>query len=245
MAMPPTSGELRGRRALVTGGSRGIGYAIAALLRDCGARVTVTGALSERRAPDDCAYEQVDFADVAATRAFAERHRDAGDVDILVNNAGINVVAPFAEISDDDFDTIHLVNLRAPMVLCRAVLPAMRERSWGRIVNLTSIFGVVSKTGRASYSSSKFGLAGMTAALAVEVAGDGVLANCVAPGFVDTELTRRVLGDAGVAEMIRSVPAGRLAQPEEIAHAVQFLASPRNSFITGQSLIVDGGFTST
>jgi NAD(P)-dependent dehydrogenase (short-subunit alcohol dehydrogenase family) len=131
------------------------------------------------------------------------------------------------------------------MVLCRAVLPAMRERSWGRIVNLTSIFGVVSKTGRASYSSSKFGLAGMTASLAVEVAGDGVLANCVAPGFVDTELTRRVLGDAGIAEMINSVPAGRLAQPEEIAHAVQFLASPRNSFITGQSLIVDGGFTST
>ncbi len=241
----PVSAELDGRRVLVTGGSRGIGYAIASLLRDSGARVTVTGASLEPRAPDDCAYEQVDFTDIHVTHAFAERHRNAGDVDILVNNAGINAVAPFTEIRDEDFDAIHCVNLRAPMVLCRSVLPAMRERSWGRIVNLTSIFGVVSKPGRASYSSSKFGLAGMTAALAVEVAGDGVLANCVAPGFVDTDLTRRVLGDAGIAEMVRSVPAGRLAQPEEIAHAVQFLASPRNTFITGQNLIVDGGFTST
>lgn len=245
MRKPLANAELDGCRALVTGGSRGIGYAIATLLRDAGANVVVTGASREPRAPDDCAYEQADFLDVDSTRSFAARHGDAGDVDILVNNAGMNAVAPFAEISDEDFDAILRVNLRAPMVLCRAVLPAMRERSWGRIVNVTSIFGVVSKAERASYSASKFGLAGMTTALAVEVAGDGVLANCTAPGFVDTELTRRVLGDAGIAEVVRTVPAGRLAQPEEIAHAALFLASPRNTFITGQTLIVDGGFTST
>jgi len=245
MATPLPRAELHGLRVLVTGGSRGIGYAIATLLREEGASVTVTGAAPEPRAPHGCAYEQADFADIEATQNFANRHRDAGDVDILVNNAGINAVAPFVEISDEDFDAIYRVNLRAPMVLCRAVVSAMRERSWGRIVNVTSIFGVVSKPGRASYSSSKFGLAGMTAALAVEVASDGVLVNCVAPGFVDTELTRRMLGDAGIAEMLRSVPLGRLAEPQEIAHAVQFLASPRNTFITGHSLIVDGGFTST
>jgi len=245
MTTVPLSAELHGLRALVTGGSRGIGYAIAVLLRDSGARVTVTGTSAQPRAPEACAYEQADFADIEATREFARSHGKARDIDILVNNAGINTVSPFTGISDEDFDAIHRVNLRAPMVLCRAALPAMRERSWGRIVNLTSVFGIVSRAGRGSYSSSKFGLGGMTAALAVEVAADGVLANCVAPGFVDTELTRRVLGDEGVAEIVRSVPAGRLAQPEEIAHAVLFLAGPRNSFITGQSLIVDGGFTST
>lgn len=242
---PPGSADLHGRRVLVTGGSRGIGHAIASQLRDTGGEVTVTGASAEPRAPEDCAYEHVDFTNVHATRAFAERHQRAGDVDILVNNAGINAVALFTDILDEDFDAIYSVNLRAPMVVCRAVLPAMRERSWGRIVNVTSIFSVVSKSGRASYSASKFGLAGMTAALAVEVAEDGVLANCVAPGFVDTELTRRVLGAAGIAEIVQTVPAGRLAKPEEIAHAVQFLASPRNTFVTGQNLIVDGGFTST
>lgn len=243
MATSHASAEMRGRRAVVTGGSRGIGYAIASVLRDSGADVTVTGVLPEPRAPKDCTYEQVDFEDVEATAAFAHRLGDAGDVDILVNNAGINAVATFSEISDNDFDAIHRVNLRAPMVLCRAVVPAMRERSWGRVVNLTSIFAVVSKAGRASYSSSKFGLAGMTAALALEVAQDGILANCVAPGFVDTELTRRVLGDAGIAEIVRSVPAGRLAQPEEIAEAVRFFAGPENTFITGQNIVVDGGFT--
>jgi 3-oxoacyl-[acyl-carrier protein] reductase len=186
----------------------------------------------------------VDFTDLEATDRFAAQV-GAQEIDILVNNAGINVVAPFAEIATEDFDRIQRVNVRAPLLLCRALLTRMRARGWGRIVNVSSIFGVVSKEQRAAYSASKFALDGMTAALAAEAASDGVLANCVAPGFIDTELTRHVLGEAGMAEMAMGVPARRLGRPEEVAELVAWLAGPRNSYVSGQNVVVDGGFTRT
>jgi len=166
----------------------------------------------------------------------------AQEFEILVNNAGINAVSPFVEIKDDDYDRLLEVNLRAPMALCRAVLPGMYKRSWGRVVNITSVFGIVSRAGRGSYSSSKFGLDGMTVALAAEVAAQGVLANCVAPGFIDTELTREVLGEVGIAELAGVVPAGRLGTPEEVAELVVWLAGPRNTFVSDQNVVIDGGF---
>jgi NAD(P)-dependent dehydrogenase (short-subunit alcohol dehydrogenase family) len=128
-------------------------------------------------------------------------------------------------------------------VLCRAVVGGMRQRGFGRIVNITSIFSIVSKERRASYSASKFGLDGMTAALAAEVAADGVLANCVSPGFVDTELTRRILGDDGMRELAARVPMRRFAQPHEIAALVAWLVGPDNSYVSGQNMVIDGGFT--
>ena len=231
-----------GRRALVTGGTRGIGRAIAERLVADGLEVTVTGSKPEGEAPDGCEYRGCDFADPAQVDSFAQGVADLG-LDVLVNNAGINRIAPFQDIDPADFDEIHQVNVRAPFLLCRAAVPGMRERGWGRIVNITSIFGVVSKEERASYSASKFGLDGMTAALAAEVAADGVLCNCVAPGFVDTELTRRVLGDAGIEELVQRVPARRLAQPEEIAALVAWLAGPENTYVSGQNVVIDGGFT--
>jgi 3-oxoacyl-[acyl-carrier protein] reductase len=165
------------------------------------------------------------------------------DVDILVNNAGVNRIASFEEIDPEDFDRIHAVNLRAAFLLCQAVLPGMRKKKWGRIVNITSIFGIVGKELRGSYAASKFGLDGMTAALAAEVAADGVLANCVAPGVIDTELTRRVLGDQGLADLLSRVPIGRLGRAEEVAAFVAWLVGPENTFISGQNLAIDGGFT--
>ncbi len=119
----------------------------------------------------------------------------------------------------------------------------MRERGWGRVVNVTSVFGVVSKEQRASYSTSKFGLDGMTAALAAEVASDGVLVNSVAPGFVATDMTRKVLGAEGMRQMAARVPAGRLAEPPEIAALVGWLAGPENTYVSGQRIVIDGGFT--
>jgi len=228
----------------VTGGTRGIGESIAARLHEDGAEVTVTGTRKGAAAPKGCSYLDVDFGDAAATERFAQRVADQ-QVDILVNNAGVNVVAPFAEIATDDFDRIHRVNVRAPMLLCRAVLAPMRARGWGRIVNVSSIFGVVSREQRASYSATKFALDGMTAALASEAAADGVLANCVAPGFIDTELTRRVLGEAGMVATASSVPAGRLGRPTEVAELVAWLAGPRNTYVSGQNVVIDGGFTRT
>ena len=236
------AGLLGGRRALVTGGTRGIGAAIAERLVADGAEVIATGTRPEGNVPDGCDYRAVDFADRRATEAFA-REVAGLELDILVNNAGINKISPFAEIDPDDFDRIQQVNVRAPFLLCRAALPAMRRRGWGRIVNVSSIWGTISKELRGSYSASKFALDGMTAALAAEAAADGVLANCVSPGIVDTELTRRVLGPEGIAELGARIPVGRLAAPAEIAALVVWLVSPENTYLSGQNVVIDGGLS--
>jgi NAD(P)-dependent dehydrogenase (short-subunit alcohol dehydrogenase family) len=187
----------------------------------------------------------VDLADSVSLESFV--HDVAGDgFDILVNCAGINKISefgPFEDTKAGDFDLIQRVNVSAPFRLMQAVLPGMKARHWGRIVNITSIFGVISKAQRAAYSTSKFALDGLTTSLAAEVAGFGVLANCVAPGFVETDMTRQALGEAGMREMAAQVPIGRLAQPEEIARLVAWLASEDNTYVSGQTYIIDGGFT--
>lgn len=230
------------RTALVTGATRGIGRSICAQLAADGFDVIGTG---RGDIAQDAAYDHhlsVDFTNEASFDAFIRSVREI-PISVLVNNAGINRISPFESITDDDFDSVQLVNVRRPFQLCRAVLPRMKEAGWGRIVNISSIFGKISRAQRASYSTSKFGLDGMTVALAAEVGKYNVLANCVAPGFVDTELTRRVLGDAGIAELVGQVPIGRLAQPEEIAFLVSWLVSDKNSYVTGQNIAIDGGFT--
>jgi 3-oxoacyl-[acyl-carrier protein] reductase len=165
------------------------------------------------------------------------------DLDVLVNNAGVNVVAPFCDQTIQDFERIQQVNVHAPFLLSRAAVAGMRQRRWGRIVNICSIWGVISKEQRAPYSASKFALDGLTTSLAAEVAADGVLANCVSPGFVDTDLTRRTLDDAGIQELVARVPMRRLAAPEEIAALVAWLAGPENTYISGQNIVIDGGFS--
>ena len=233
---------LSGRKALVTGGTRGIGRAIAQRLRDAGAKVTVTGTRPGSKAPIGCAYAAADFGDDAAAEAFAAWAGRQG-FGILVNNAGVNKISPFADIDAGDYDRIQRVNLRAPFLLCRALLPGMAKRRWGRVVNVTSVFGVVSREGRGAYSASKFGLDGLTASLAAEAACDGVLVNSLAPGFVDTDMTRRILGAAGVQKLVARIPIGRLARPAEIAALAYWLCSPDNTYASGQTFLIDGGFT--
>ena len=234
--------SLSDRRALVTGGTRGIGYAIAAELLVRGAQVTVTGTTPDGAGPDGTAFEKVDFADVDELTRFAVGVASGG-FDILINNAGINKIGPFAEYDPGMFERIQQINVHAPFRICQAVVPGMKARGWGRIVNISSIWGKISKSGRSAYSTSKFGLDGMTLALAAEVAADGILANCVAPGFIDTELTRRVLSDSDIASLVAQVPAGRLGKVEEIATFVAWLAGPENTYICCQNIAVDGGFT--
>ena len=231
-----------GRLAVVTGGTRGIGRAVAERLRDRGARVLVTGTRPGAAAPPGCEYHAADFEDPAATEALAETLRTLRPA-ILVNNAGITHPQPFGEIETPEFLRVHRINLVAPLVLSRAVLPGMRAARWGRIVNVGSIWGVISKAERATYSAAKFGLDGMTAALAAEVAGDGVLANCVAPGFVETDLMTNLLSEEQRAALAAQVPMKRFARPEEIAVFVVWLCSPENTYISGQQLVIDGGYT--
>jgi NAD(P)-dependent dehydrogenase (short-subunit alcohol dehydrogenase family) len=229
-----------GRKALVTGGTRGIGAAIAARLVAEGADVTVTGTVLGGAGPEGTAYCAVDFSDVEATERFVAEVSESG-FDILINNAGINKIGPFAEIAPQDFDRIQLINVRAPFRLCQAVIPHMRTQGWGRIVTLSSILGIISREYRAPYSTSKFAVDGMTAALAAEVAQYGILANCVAPGFIDTELTQKILGEAGINELASRIPARRLGRAEEVAELVAWLCSTENSYISGQNLVIDGG----
>ena len=233
---------LAGRVALVTGGTRGIGEAIARRLQRDGAHVVVTGAAPTGEGPPGCEFRRADFSDEHATETFVSDIAELG-VDILVNNAGINSIAPFEAIPLDDFDRIQRVNVRAPFVLCKAVLPQMKRKGWGRIVNIASVFGIISREQRGAYSASKFALDGLTAALAAEVASEGVLANCVSPGFIETDLTRRVLGADGMAEVASRIPMRRLGTPNEVASLVAWLVSEENSYVSGQNFVIDGGFT--
>jgi len=233
---------LSGRTALVTGGTRGIGYAIAQRLIADGADVLVTGRQPIGNGPSGSEYLGVDFADQQAVDVFSDSMKKR-QIDILINNAGVNKIGNFSEIDQDEFRMIQQVNLHAPFCLSQAVVEGMKSRAWGRIVNIASIWSKISKELRASYSASKFALDGMTVAMSAELARYGVLVNCVSPGFIDTDMTRQVLGKDGMKALAEMVPARRLGAPEEIANFVAWLAGPENTYISGQNIAIDGGFT--
>jgi len=229
-------------KAIVTGGTRGIGFEIAKRLHADGINVIATGTKANGIPPKGVGYYEVDFLNDESVSKFIKFIKKS-KIDILVNNAGINKINKFAEINPDDFDQIIRVNLRTPFLLCQAAIPNMQKNNWGRIINVTSIFGTISKEYRASYSASKFALDGLTIALSAEVSELGILANSVAPGFINTDLTNKVLGQDGISKLQDRIPIKRLGEPNEIASIVSWLVSDQNTYMSGQNLVVDGGFS--
>ncbi|MBF0097952.1 MAG: SDR family oxidoreductase [Magnetococcales bacterium] len=235
--------RFQNKKIFITGASRGIGRAIARAFRTDGAWVIGTWTGGPDANDDSCQeWFAADFRDREQIVRCAEFLRSR-EPDILVNNAGCNKNSPFVTIDADTFLSIHQVNVFAPLLLCQAAIPAMKRNHWGRIINISSIWGKISMSHRAAYSASKFALDGMTVALAAEHTVDGILANCIAPGFFDTELTQRMLGKEGIRERIANVPAQRLGQVDEISRLVLWLASDENTFVAGQNIAIDGGFT--
>ena len=165
-------------------------------------------------------------------------------IDILVNNAGINIVNDFHEVSDFEKNQILTLNLYVPISLCQAVLRNMISQEYGRIINISSIWGNVSRPKRVIYGVSKAGLNGLSKSIAVEYGNKNILANSVSPGFTQTELTKKTNTEKEIEEIADKIPLKRLASTNEIAKTVEFLASENNTYITGQNIIVDGGFTS-
>ncbi|HEX4234924.1 MAG TPA: 3-oxoacyl-ACP reductase FabG [Caldimonas sp.] len=240
---------MAGQVALVTGASRGIGRAIAQVLAAKGFRVVGT-ATSEAGAAGigealgthaGCRGIVLDVTDGnAAGAAIDAVVRDLGALHVLVNNAGITRDTLSMRMKDEDWDVVLATNLSAVFRASRAALRPMMKQRYGRIVNITSVVGASGNPGQANYAAAKAGVAGMTRALAREVGSRGITVNCVAPGFIETDMTRS-LGEAQSAALLSQIPLGRLGQPIEIANAVAFLASPDASYITGTELHVNGG----
>lgn len=231
------------RTAVVTGASRGIGRAIAERLTGDGMRVINL----DRDAPDDGVpgeWLAVDLADAEALEAVLDDLAERGTVDSLVNNAAIAQSALLEDTTDEDFDLAVAVNLRAPMICARALAPGMRERGFGRIVNISSR-AHLGKTHRTAYSATKGGILSMGRVWALEYAAGGVTCNTIAPGPIRTELFERVNppGMPRTQEIIGTVPVARLGEPDDIANAVAFFLDERSGFVTGQVLYVCGGIT--
>lgn len=244
---------LKDKIALVTGGTAGIGKAIALAFAKQGASVVIFGTNSERAAQvvqemesvadpnQKFLFKLLDIADKKAVdEAISALLTSFGHIDIVVNNAGITIDGLLMKMSEEDWDRVIDVNLKSVYNTCQALVRPMLKARRGKIINISSVVGLMGNAGQTNYAASKAGMIGMTKSLAKEVASRGICVNCIAPGFIQTPMTD-VLTDAQKEVIFKQIPMGRLGTPEEIANAAVFLASPMSDYLTGQTLTVDGG----
>jgi 3-oxoacyl-[acyl-carrier protein] reductase len=241
--------RFEGQVALVTGASRGIGAAIALELAQRGLKVigTATTAEGAERITQalaghaGCKGAALDVNDAAGVEALIDATtKEHGGLQVLVNNAGITRDMLAMRLKDDDWDAVLDTNLKAVFRMSRAVMRTMMKQRYGRIINITSVVGASGNPGQANYAAAKAGVAGMTRALARELGSRGITVNCVAPGFIETDMTASLPEEQQKA-LLGQIPLGHLGKPADIAHAVAFLASPQANYVTGQELHVNGG----
>lgn len=216
------------KKVLITGGARGIGKAIATQFISAG-YIVVT--------PD---RDTLDLSSETSIKEFFASR--PVDYDILVNNAAENIISSILDLPEESWQKMQMVNLTAPFLILRQVVPYMIKQDWGRVVNISSCFSLVSKSGRAGYSTTKSGLNALTRSAALEFAMHNILVNAVAPGFIETSLTRKNNSPEQIDSICQQLPLKRLGTPEEVAELVHYLGSEHNTYITGQLMIIDGGF---
>ena len=241
--------KFEGQVALVTGASRGIGAAIALELAKKGFKVIGTATTDDGAAKishaltayPGCAGRNLNVNDVAAAEALIDSIvKEHGGLQVLVNNAGITRDMLAMRLKDDDWDAVMDTNLKAVFRMSRAVMRCMMKQRYGRIVNITSVVGSLGNAGQSNYAAAKAGVAGMTRALARELGSRNITVNCIAPGFIETDMTASLSEDQQKA-LLSQIPLGHLGKPQDVAHAVAFVASPQASYITGQEIHVNGG----
>ena len=247
----PDSRYLQGKVALVTGASRGIGAAIALRLARRGAKVACVATSAEKAKSTASACSELAEGsraygcDVASTSAVAdlvaEVQKEMGGLDVLVNNAGITRDQLLLRMSEEDFDRVVAVNLKGTWNFLKAAARPLMK-SGGRVVNITSVVGITGNAGQANYAASKAGIVGLTRSLAKELSGRNVTVNAIAPGFIATDMTAG-LDEKASTELLSSIPLGRIGSPDDVAAAVDFLVSPGGAYVTGQTLVVDGGLS--
>jgi len=247
----PDSRYLQGKVALVTGASRGIGAAIALRLARRGAKVACVATSAEKAKSTAAACAELAEGaraygcDVASTSAVAdlvaEVQKEMGGLDVLVNNAGITRDQLLLRMSEEDFDRVVAVNLKGTWNFLKAAARPLMK-SGGRVVNITSVVGITGNAGQANYAASKAGIVGLTRSLAKELSGRAVTVNAIAPGFIATDMTAG-LDEKAATELRSQIPLGRIGSPDDVAAAVDYLVSPGGAYVTGQTLVVDGGLS--
>lgn len=232
--------NFEGKVAIVTGSTRGIGNAIAKELESLGCKVYYSGTSENADFPN---YQQLNLLDQDSIKSFEQFVDGLERINILVNNAGINKIEDISEIEDESWDDLMQVNLKGPMILSRVVSKKMKEQKYRRILNISSVFSLISRAKRATYSATKSGINGFTRATSLDLAPYGVLVNSLCVGFTLTELTKTILSADEIKQLENDIPMGRLAEVKDIAKSAAYLCSSYNTYVTGQTLTVDGGVT--
>ena len=238
--------DFKNKIVLVTGGEGGLGKAICNNFLQLGAKViaTTTKRKLENKKTKKKIYMYLDFNNKNSIQNFLNNLKKIKKIDILINNAGINQLSPINEINERYLEEIYKVNLRGPILMTKQISKIMIKKKSGKIINISSIFGMVGKSGRSLYSVTKFGLIGLTKSTALDLARYNILVNSVSPGVINTGLTKKILNSKEAKKIKKEIPLNKLGEATDVSNLVCFLCSNLNSYITGQNFIIDGGYTS-